>query len=211
MPHRFLSLREMSYSISLDSSTFYYDEVTKKVHSRYPFRLYENNMIGFDVNAEPETRETDDDGENDKQTLNEVPKNYKIEDFYAGCTKWKEEIEVRDLVLRYRNTTKPFEYSILETEMSEMGKKRAEYHKKWELQHKSGRRSDIGTIIKDAGYDSIRKERSHLYHRIEKIKKWKHSTEEEKQIEIEKIRERLSVLAAQVKHLPRSKQDGDEE
>ena len=132
------------------------------------------------------------------RTEDDIIEWYKKQDL----TPIKDEIDVIDYIkLLKKYSLHIYSYNDL-LPMSENGIRRKNYHDEYIKKYNSGRPSAVEYIQKDANYESIQKERKHLYNRKYKILNNKHLTESERDAQIMKIEAKLESFKAQLKYMP---------
>ncbi len=119
-----------------------------------------------------------------------------------GARFYKDSMTIAEYIINKRTSTiGVFSYEDL-VPLSEKGEIRKQQNKEFHKRQNKNTPSSIPYIFKDATYEEIKKKRTKLYHRIEKIKKKKRITEYERLEQIDEIRKQLEHLRYQVKYLP---------
>lgn len=89
------------------------------------------------------------------------------------------------------------------SEHSPKANEQKKHYKEWRKKYNTGLPTSVPSVVRDSTYDEVCKERKKLYNRIYKIRHNKKKTESQKKKEIEEIEEKLSILSAKIKYIPR--------
>lgn len=164
-----------------------YDESSNLIHALgYPFFYSGGSVMFCSVDNPEETEREAALFEADGITLHRFDCDFPVETWVKLTRKTK-------LEKHYERLEGLSERAIL--------KKTA--YKEWRKKYNTGKPTQVPYVLRDANYVEICKERKKLYNKIYKIKNRKRLTDEERSRLIEPIRERLSILAAQVKYIPK--------
>ena len=165
----------------IDNNILHFDKTDKLLHSNcYPLYIKDSMIL-----CEKEPISNDD----------LMP----LSPFTAIFT---EDFSVAALVHSLRGTYKEIKYERLE-DLSDVAIEQKLKYQQWRKRYNTGKPKSISIVIKNANYEEIMKERKRLYHKIEKIKKRKRLTQEDKNTQIDEIRLQLSMLKARINHLPK--------
>ena len=87
--------------------------------------------------------------------------------------------------------------------LSEKALEQQKHYREWRKKYNTGKPTREPWVLKDADYEKILQERKKLYNRKYKIKNHKSLSKEKKKILLEEIEQKLEILSAQVKYLPK--------
>ena len=121
------------------------------------------------------------------------------------CVELNNGFTVDEFIHMVRETSLTSSFERLEEE-PEVAKAQREHYQELRKKYNTGRPSSVQYVIHNETYDEIQKKRKYFYNRIDKIKRKKSLSDEEKKQQIKEIRIQLDILTVQVPTLkPRKK------
>jgi site-specific DNA recombinase len=210
--HRLMKTGYILLNIGVEMPVLHYDEINNVIHAdEYPIYINSKQADITKIYIVPQEHSTSERGaweylkrENlpiPEEDINGVPSQMLFNESNRGF-RFDEDFTVDTFVRLFRHTDREWYYERLEG-LSELALEQQAKYKEWRKKYNTGKPTQVPWVLRDADYNAICAERKKLYNRIYKIKNRTNLSEEEKLLLIEPLKERLDVLAAQVKHIPK--------